>query len=43
LSVLLHPLAVLLLVAVQWHALLRKLAGRPAAWKGRVYASLGAE
>ena len=43
LSVLLHPLAVLLLVAVQWHALLRKLVGRPAAWKGRVYAGLGAE
>ena len=43
LSVLLHPLAVLLLVAVQWHALFRRLAGRPAAWKGRVYAGLGAE
>jgi hypothetical protein len=43
LSVLLHPLAVLLLVALQWHALLRKLLGRPAAWKGRVYAGLGAE
>jgi hypothetical protein len=43
LGVLLHPLAMLLLVAVQWDARLRKLLGRPAAWKGRVYASAGAE
>jgi hypothetical protein len=33
----------LLLVAVQWDARLRKLLGRPAAWKGRVYANVGAE
>lgn len=35
LGVLLHPLAVALLVAVQWYALLRETAGRPVAWKGR--------
>lgn len=33
----LHPLGVALLLAVQWHALARRLAGRPAAWKGRSY------
>ena len=35
----LHPVAVALLTAVQWVALLRLLRGRPAGWKGRVYAS----
>ena len=43
LGALLHPLGVLLLVAVQWSALLRRFAGRPAAWKGRSYAAAGAE
>ena len=43
LGALLHPLGVLLLVAVQWSALLRRFAGRPAAWKGRSYAPAGAE
>jgi hypothetical protein len=42
LGVLLHPVAVLLLVVVQWVALLRHLSGRPAAWKGRSYAPVGA-
>ncbi len=36
-SILLHPLGVLLLVVIQWCALFRKLAGHPAAWRGRVY------
>ena len=36
-AALLHPLAVLLLVAVQWDALLRRLCGRPSIWKGRAY------
>ena len=40
---LLHPVAVLVLVALQWDALLRRLAGQPAAWKGRAYANAGAE
>jgi hypothetical protein len=34
----LHPVGVAVLVAVQWWALGRQLAGRPAAWKGRTYA-----
>ena len=38
LGVVLHPVAVVLLVAVQWAALFRHAAGRPAAWKGRAYA-----
>lgn len=35
LGVALHPLSVLLLVAVQWYALWRETLGRPVAWKGR--------
>ncbi len=35
---LLHPLGILVFLAIQWYALARKLAGRPAGWKGRVYA-----
>ncbi len=35
-SVLLHPLGILALVAVQWYALGNQLLGRPIAWKGRV-------
>jgi hypothetical protein len=35
LSALVHPLGVLALLALQWQALARHLAGRPAAWKGR--------
>jgi cellulose synthase/poly-beta-1,6-N-acetylglucosamine synthase-like glycosyltransferase len=34
---LLHPLGVLVLLVLQWNALLRKLAGRPATWKERAY------
>jgi hypothetical protein len=37
LGALLHPLGVLLLVALQWYALARALLGRPANWKGRSY------
>jgi hypothetical protein len=37
LSVALHPLGVLLLLAIQWHAFLRSLAGTKEAWKGRSY------
>lgn len=36
---LLHPLAILIFLAVQWTALGRRLLGRPAAWKGRRYAA----
>lgn len=34
---LLHPLGVVLLLAIQWQALIRKLAGRSPSWKGRSY------
>jgi hypothetical protein len=34
---LLHPIGVLILLAVQWYALGRKLLGRAAGWKGRRY------
>ena len=35
---LLHPLTILLLLAVQWYALLRKLRGGAVSWKDRAYA-----
>jgi len=38
-SALLHPFGILALLAIQWHALMRQLVGRPAEWKGRQYAS----
>ena len=34
---LLHPLAILVFLVLQWIALGRKLLGRPAGWKGRAY------
>lgn len=34
---LLHPLAILIFLAIQWTALGRRLLGRPEAWKGRSY------
>lgn len=34
---LLHPAGVVALLAIQWHALLRHLTGRPSVWKGRSY------
>jgi Glycosyltransferase like family 2 len=36
---LLHPLAILIFLAIQWTALGRRLLGKPAAWKGRRYAA----
>jgi hypothetical protein len=35
---LLHPIGILLLLAVQWYALTRKLLGGPVSWKDRAYA-----
>jgi hypothetical protein len=35
---LLHPFGVLALLAIQWRALIRHLAGKPSVWKGRSYA-----
>jgi len=37
LGALLHPLGVLLLLGIQWQALLKKILGRPMQWKGRAY------
>ncbi len=34
----LHPLGILILLAIQWYALVRKLRGGPVAWRDRVYA-----
>jgi hypothetical protein len=36
-SALLHPVGVLALLVIQWHAFIRCFAGRPAVWKGRSY------
>ena len=36
-SALLHPVGVAVMLALEWNALFRKLAGRKAAWKGRAY------
>ena len=36
-SALLHPLGVTVLLALQWYALLRKLAGQQVTWKERAY------
>ncbi len=37
LSALLHPIGVIVLLVLQWYALLRKLSGRSAVWKQRAY------
>jgi hypothetical protein len=37
LGAIMHPVGVLLLVAIQWYALLRLMLGRPSGWKGRTY------
>jgi Glycosyl transferase family 2 len=39
LGVLLHPLGIALLLALQWSALVAALRGRPAVWRGRAYSS----
>jgi hypothetical protein len=36
-SALLHPLGVIMLLAIQWLALVRQFAGKPSVWKGRSY------
>jgi glycosyltransferase involved in cell wall biosynthesis len=38
-SVLLHPLGILLLLLVQWYALLLRLFGKPVTWRTRTYSS----
>lgn len=37
LGVVFHPVAILLLLAVQWYALLRAVIGKPVGWKGRTH------
>ncbi len=37
LGALLHPMGILILLAIQWYAFARNFAGRPATWKGRPY------
>jgi hypothetical protein len=41
LGALLHPIGVLMVLAIQWYALGRKLLGLQAGWKGRTYAAQG--
>jgi Glycosyl transferase family 2 len=38
-SALLHPLGVVLLLSVQWYALVRQVLGKPVGWRAREYAS----
>jgi hypothetical protein len=33
----LHPVGIVVLLAIQWYALLRALLGQPSGWKGRRY------
>jgi len=34
---LMHPLGILILLAIQWYALIRQGIGKPSGWKGRAY------
>jgi glycosyltransferase involved in cell wall biosynthesis len=38
-SALLHPLGILLLLLVQWYALVKQMSGKPVAWRARTYSS----
>jgi glycosyltransferase involved in cell wall biosynthesis len=40
LGAVLHPVGVLLMLAIQWYATVRKWVGRPVGWKGRAHPSL---
>ena len=35
----LHPVGILMLLGVQWYALVRQGLGRPVEWRARVYSS----
>ena len=41
LGALLHPLGIMLLIVIQWQALVRGLCGKPSHWRGRNYAQVG--
>jgi hypothetical protein len=43
LSAVLHPLGILMLLGVQWYALVRQMLGRPVEWRARAYASATGE
>jgi len=43
LGAILHPLGILILLAIQWFAFLRNALGRPATWKGRPYPTPGSQ
>jgi hypothetical protein len=38
-SALLHPLGIIMLLAIQWYALVKQIFGRPVAWRARAYSS----
>ena len=40
-AALFHPLAILMLLAIQWYALIRSLLHVPSTWKGRSYSTTG--
>ncbi len=42
LGALLHPVGIVVLVAIQWYAWARDISGRPSSWKGRLYRGPGA-
>jgi len=42
LGAMLHPVSILILLAIQWFAFLRNALGRPSSWKGRSYPTPGA-
>ncbi len=38
-SAVLHPVGILMLLGVQWYALVRQMLGKPVEWRARSYAS----
>ena len=42
-SALLHPVGVLILLTLQWYALLRQMVGKPVGWRARKYSSTTGE
>ena len=42
-SAVLHPVGILMLLGVQWYALVRQVLGRPVEWRARAYASVSGE
>ncbi|MBW4039152.1 MAG: glycosyltransferase [Acidobacteria bacterium] len=38
-SALLHPVGIVMLLVIQWYALVKQVCGRPVAWRARSYAS----